>query len=86
MTKPLQSEKPARPFGAPESDEDNDGEEDAERDNEPEPSEQERAASPEKELEEKKRIKLHKGERGARCVSLLFLSADTNLVVAHSRS
>ncbi|KAH6607897.1 hypothetical protein Trco_004210 [Trichoderma cornu-damae] len=62
MAKPLQSEKPARPFGAPESDEDDEDEEDAEREDEPEPSEVERATSPEKELEEKKRIKLHKVE------------------------
>lgn len=63
LAKPLQSEKPARPFGAPESDVDAEDEEDAERDDESEPNEQERAASPEKELEEKKRIRLHKGER-----------------------
>ncbi|KAL7782531.1 hypothetical protein V8C37DRAFT_413877 [Trichoderma ceciliae] len=62
MAKHLQSEKPARPFGAPESDDDGEDEEDAERDDEPEPSEQERATSPEKELEEKKRVKLHRVE------------------------
>ncbi|KAL7944516.1 hypothetical protein V8C42DRAFT_325057 [Trichoderma barbatum] len=62
MVKPLQSEKPAKPFGAPESDVDDEDEEDAERDDESESNEQERAASPEKELEEKKRIKLHKIE------------------------
>ncbi|KAL7929095.1 P-loop containing nucleoside triphosphate hydrolase protein [Trichoderma chlorosporum] len=62
LAKPLQSEKPAKPFGAPESDVDDEDDEDAERDDESESNEQERAASPEKELEEKKRIKLHKVE------------------------
>ncbi|UKZ46889.1 hypothetical protein TrVGV298_001100 [Trichoderma virens] len=62
LAKPLQSEKPAKPFGAPESDVDDEDDADAERDDESEPNEQERAPSPEKELEEKKRIKLHKVE------------------------
>ncbi|KAH0532388.1 hypothetical protein TsFJ059_001084 [Trichoderma semiorbis] len=62
LAKPLQSEKPAKPFGAPESDAEEEEEEDAEREDESESNEQERAPSPEKELEEKKRIKLHKVE------------------------
>lgn len=60
--KPLQSEKPAKPFGAPESDAEDEDDEDADRDGESESDEQERAASPEREPEEKKRFKLHKGE------------------------
>lgn len=63
LAKPLQSEKPAKPFGAPESDAEEEEEDDAGRDDGSESNEQERAPSPEKELEEKKRIKLHKGER-----------------------
>ncbi|KEY70865.1 hypothetical protein S7711_00711 [Stachybotrys chartarum IBT 7711] len=59
--KPLQNTKPARPFGAPESDaEDDDDEEDDE--DESQPDETERLASPEKESEEKKRYKLQKIE------------------------
>ncbi|KAK1256444.1 hypothetical protein MKX07_008703 [Trichoderma sp. CBMAI-0711] len=60
--KPLQSEKPAKPFGAPESDAEDEDDEDADRDGESESDEQERAASPEREPEEKKRFKLHKVE------------------------
>ncbi|PTB71041.1 P-loop containing nucleoside triphosphate hydrolase protein [Trichoderma citrinoviride] len=60
--RPLQSEKPAKPFGAPESDVDDEDDEDADRDGESESDEQERAASPEREPEEKKRFKLHKVE------------------------
>lgn len=62
MVKQAQSEKPAKPFGAPESDEESGDEEDADADDEPEPSEQEGATPLEKEPEEKKKIKLHKGE------------------------
>ncbi|KAL6881536.1 P-loop containing nucleoside triphosphate hydrolase protein [Trichoderma novae-zelandiae] len=62
LSRPLQSEKPARPFGAPESDVDDEDGEDAERDGGSEPEEQERVASPDREPEEKKRIKLHKVE------------------------
>ncbi|KAL7821140.1 P-loop containing nucleoside triphosphate hydrolase protein [Trichoderma gracile] len=60
--KPLQSEKPAKPFGAPESDAEDEDDEEADRDGESESDEQERAASPEREPEEKKRLKLHKVE------------------------
>ncbi|KAL6884399.1 P-loop containing nucleoside triphosphate hydrolase protein [Trichoderma longibrachiatum] len=60
--KPLQSEKPAKPFGAPESDAEDEDDEDADRDGESESDEQERAASPEREPEEKKRFRLHKVE------------------------
>ncbi|KAL7927300.1 hypothetical protein ACQKWADRAFT_276312 [Trichoderma austrokoningii] len=62
VVKQVQSEKPAKPFGAPESDEESEDGEDADAEDEPEPSEQEGAASLEKELEEKKKIKLHKVE------------------------
>ncbi|KOS21524.1 E3 SUMO-protein ligase RanBP2 [Escovopsis weberi] len=59
--KPLQSKKPAKPFGAPDSDgeaeaEDDDGDEDAE------PTEADRSFSPEKELDDKKKLKLQKVE------------------------
>lgn len=76
LAKPLQSEKPAKPFGAPESDAEEEEEEDAEREDESESNEQERAPSPEKELEEKKRIKLHKGER-VLFYSILIFGATT---------
>lgn len=70
MAKQVHSEKPAKPFGAPESDEESGDEEDADADDEPEPSEQEGATPLEKEPEEKKKIKLHKGEKGFHCVFL----------------
>jgi DEAD/DEAH box helicase domain-containing protein len=56
----LGSKKPAKPFGAPASDaedEDDDNEGD-----EAGPSDEERAASPEKESEEKKKTRLQRGE------------------------
>ncbi|RSL95861.1 hypothetical protein CEP52_011822 [Fusarium oligoseptatum] len=58
---PLKSEKPAKPFGAPDSsdDEDEDGEEDGD---ENEPQELERALSPEKDSDEKRKLKLQKIE------------------------
>uniref|UniRef100_A0A1Y1LQP2 RanBD1 domain-containing protein n=1 Tax=Photinus pyralis TaxID=7054 RepID=A0A1Y1LQP2_PHOPY len=60
-TKPLQSEKAAKPFGAPESDADDDDDNDNEEgDDESQPDDQERGASPEKDADEKKRPKLHK--------------------------
>lgn len=62
-TKPLTSEKPSKPFGAPDSDSGND-EGDAEEDEENQPDE-ERAPSPEKESEDKKKPKLHKGKSHA---------------------
>lgn len=59
--KPLQSEKAAKPFGAPESDADDDDDNDNEEgDDESQPDDQERGASPEKDADEKKRPKLHK--------------------------
>jgi DEAD/DEAH box helicase domain-containing protein len=72
MVRQVQSEKPAKPFGAPESDEESGGEEDADADDEPEPSEQEGATPLEKESEEKKKIKLHKGEKRFHCVLFFF--------------
>ncbi|KAM5348486.1 hypothetical protein ACJ41O_008310 [Fusarium nematophilum] len=59
---PLKSEKPAKPFGAPDSDEDDDGEGDGEGDDNDQPEDAERALSPEKELDEKKKLKLQKVE------------------------
>lgn len=56
----LKSEKPAKPFGAPDSDAES-GEEDDEGDDDAQPEEAERGASPEKESEEKKRLRLQKG-------------------------
>lgn len=67
MAKQVQSERPAKPFGAPESDEESGDEADAVADDEPEPSEQEGATPLEKESEEKKKIKLHKGEKRPYC-------------------
>ncbi|KAH7327892.1 hypothetical protein B0I35DRAFT_506453 [Stachybotrys elegans] len=58
--KPIQSEKPAKPFGAPDSDAEED-DDDAE-DEESQPDDVERAVSPEKETEEKKRLKLQRVE------------------------
>lgn len=66
-SKPLKTEKPAKPFGAPDSDaeegdEEGDEEEDAGEDGS-QPDE-ERVASPEKEPEEKKKLKLQRGNLG----------------------
>ncbi|KAM7216206.1 nucleoporin NUP56 [Rhypophila decipiens] len=61
----LKSDKPARPFGAPESDaEDDSGEEDQESGNEDGEKDEDKAEEQEakKELDEKKRVKLHKVE------------------------
>ncbi|OAA44393.1 Pleckstrin-domain containing protein [Metarhizium rileyi] len=59
--KPLHSEKVAKPFGAPESDAEDDGDNDnAEGDSESQPDDPERGVSPEKDVDEKKRPKLHK--------------------------
>lgn len=59
--KPLQSDKAAKPFGAPESDaEDDDENENADGENESQPDDEERGASPEKDTDDKKRPKLHK--------------------------
>jgi DEAD/DEAH box helicase domain-containing protein len=59
--KPLQSEKAAKPFGAPDSDADDDEEKDnAEGEDESQPDEEERGASPDKDTDDKKRLRLHK--------------------------
>lgn len=61
----LKSDKPARPFGAPDSDveeEDNEGDEDDEGGDDASQPEQERLASPEKEPEEKKKLRLQRGK------------------------
>ncbi|KAM7195636.1 nucleoporin NUP56 [Naviculisporaceae sp. PSN 640] len=59
----LKSDKPARPFGAPESDaEDGSGDEDQESGNEDGENEEDKEEQETKELEEKKRIKLQKVE------------------------
>jgi DEAD/DEAH box helicase domain-containing protein len=58
-SQPLAKGKPAKPFGAPDSDAEDDGsDEEAEGDSQPDEG---RAASPEKESEEKKKLKLQKG-------------------------
>lgn len=59
-SKPLGNEKPAKPFGAPDSDVES-NEDDEEGDNESRQDE-ERDVSPEKESEEKKKHKLQKSE------------------------
>lgn len=59
---PLKSEKPAKPFGAPESDNEDDDERDDEGDEGNKVDEAERALSPEKESDEKKKLKLQKGK------------------------
>lgn len=59
----LQSDKAARPFGAPDSDEDEEDEDDEGEDGiDGQPEDGVRDNSPEKEFDEKKRPKLHKGE------------------------
>ena len=55
----LKSDKPAKPFGAPESDAE-ENKDDGEGDEGSQP-EEERAASPEKEAEDHKKVKLQKG-------------------------
>ncbi|KAF7560783.1 hypothetical protein G7046_g3369 [Stylonectria norvegica] len=55
----LKKEKPARPFGAPESDADEDDEDD-EADDDGQPEEAERALSPEKESDDKKKLRLQR--------------------------
>ncbi|KAF4446490.1 DEAD/DEAH box helicase [Fusarium austroafricanum] len=59
---PLKSEKPAKPFGAPDSESEDEEDEDEEREESEQPPEAERAASPEKESDEKKKLKLQKVE------------------------
>lgn len=70
---PLKSEKPAKPFGAPDSsdDEDEDGDEDGD---ENEPQEVERALSPEKDSDEKRKLKLQKGGHISHMTSNLMLT------------
>ncbi|KAF5659346.1 DEAD DEAH box helicase [Fusarium heterosporum] len=59
---PLRSEKPAKPFGAPDSDNEEDEEDDDDGEETEQPAEAERAVSPEKESDEKKKLKLQKIE------------------------
>lgn len=61
--KPFQSDRPAKPFGAPGSDHEEDDSDDAEADTPPE--ETERAASPEKDGEEKRKLKLQKSKHSS---------------------
>ncbi|PTD12312.1 ATP-dependent helicase HRQ1 [Fusarium culmorum] len=56
------SEKPSKPFGAPDSDVEEEDDEDNEAEETEQPAETERAASPEKESDEKKKLKLQKIE------------------------
>lgn len=58
----LKADKPARPFGAPDSDAEDDKDDKDGDDDEVEHHEVERAQSPEKESEEKKKLRLQKGE------------------------
>lgn len=60
-TDATKSEKPARPFGAPDSDADS-GSDEEEGEEEAQAELAERALSPEKESEEKKRLKLQRGK------------------------
>lgn len=62
--KPLQSGKAPRPFGAPDSDSDSAGDEDEgeEADDDGHGDEAQRATSPEKDVEDRKRLKLQKGK------------------------
>ncbi|KAG6027140.1 hypothetical protein E4U41_001043 [Claviceps citrina] len=63
ITKPLQSEKAARPFGAPDSDVGEDDEDDEDDgDSEGQVNDKVRRASPDRDSEDKKRPKLHKIE------------------------
>ncbi|KAL6920780.1 hypothetical protein ACHAP8_004895 [Fusarium lateritium] len=59
---PPKSEKPSKPFGAPDSDVEENEEDDNEAEESEQPAETERAASPEKESDEKKKLKLQKIE------------------------
>lgn len=62
--KPLGSSKPAKPFGAPDSDAESDGDDDDEDQDEKDDKDddgEERAVSPVKDSEDKKKSKLHKG-------------------------
>ena len=62
--KPLGSSKPAKPFGAPDSDAESDGDDDDEEQDEKDDNDDDgeaRAASPVKDSEDKKKSKLHKG-------------------------
>lgn len=65
-SQPLKSEKPAKPFGAPDSDveseEDEDGNDDEEGGDDGSQPDAERLASPEKEPEEKKKLRLQRGK------------------------
>jgi DEAD/DEAH box helicase domain-containing protein len=78
-TKPMPVGKPAKPFGAPDSDAEEDEEDDNEDEEDSQPDDVERGASPDKEkdVEEKKRFKLQKGtfsrhchERGFSCSAM----------------
>ncbi|POR36661.1 Ran-binding protein 3 [Tolypocladium paradoxum] len=61
--KPFQSGKAAKPFGAPDSDADEgDDDDDDEAENDSQADEAQRAISPEKDLDDKKRTRLHKVE------------------------
>ncbi|KAI1048900.1 hypothetical protein LB506_005014 [Fusarium annulatum] len=71
---PLKSEKPAKPFGAPDSESEDGGEEEEEREESEQPPEAERAVSPEKESDEKKKLKLQKSEFHI----YLFLPVEVN--------
>jgi hypothetical protein len=64
----LKSEKPAKPFGAPDSDaedaDDDEGDEEEDAGEERSQPDEERLPSPEKEPEEKRKLKLQRGEFG----------------------
>ena len=64
--KPLTKDKPAKPFGAPDSEGDTDADEEDDDGND-HPDGADRSASPEKELEEKKRLRLQRGKFSIPC-------------------
>lgn len=81
-SQPLKSEKRAKPFGAPDSDvdedEDEDGDDDGEGGDDASQPDVERLASPEKEPEEKKRLKL---QRGKLSIASILLHAGVMVVL-----
>ena len=62
-TKPLHNDKATRPFGAPESDASEDDRDDDEGENVSQPDETGRGVSPEKDMDDRKKLKLQKGEQ-----------------------
>lgn len=82
-SKPLLSEKPGKPFGAPDSDVESEADDDENGSENTTPEEAERSASPEKDLEEKKKTKLQKGMY---CASFISRFQDQRLTKTLPRS